>query len=357
MSDPLDALTQVLAAHAHAYDASGAWPQACLDAYAAAGGWRWSIPRAHGGAGLSPRERLRAYMALARGDMSTALFITQHDGAVDLLVDSENVALQQEYLPRYAQGEGLTTIGYSQLTTSRQGGSPALVAEPTDDGWRLRGVLPWVTGADQVESVMAGAVQPDGQQVILLLRFDTPGVHIEPPLRLLALDSSHTSLVRCADAPVPARCLVAGPAEHVLARRSAVRALLVSATGIGLLSAIADALATLVPGSLPVQDGGGEGRGDALAAHTAELAGRLNALADQEPPEAAAVDTLRAEVNELLVRWGGALLVYGKGTGYLRESLPQRLAREALFFCVWSTPDGIRRQTLARLLGAPRMAT
>lgn len=349
MRDRLDELTRVLSAHAHAYDGSGAWPQACLDAYGAAGGWRWCIPRAHGGAGLSARERLRAYMALARGDMSTALFITQHDGAVDLLADSDNAALQQAYLPRYAKGEGLTTIGYSQLTTSRQGGAPALVAEPTGSGWRLRGVLPWVTGADHVESVMAGAVQPDGQQVILLLRFDTPGVHIEPPLRLLALDSSHTSLVRCADADVPAHSLVAGPAEHVLARRSAVRALLVSATGIGLLRAMADALTSLAPGKLADE----AGRAAALLAQTDTLAHRLDALAAEEPPDAAPVDALRAEVNDLLVRWSGALLVFGKGTGYLRDSLPQRLAREALFFCVWSAPDGIRRQTLARLLGAP----
>jgi alkylation response protein AidB-like acyl-CoA dehydrogenase len=349
MADRLDALTRVLAAHAHAYDASGEWPQACLDAYAAAGGWSWSVPRAHGGAGLSARERLRAYMALARGDMSTALFITQHDGAVDLLVDSDNAALRREYLPRYARGEGLTTIGYSQLTTSRQGGPPALVAEPSGDGWHLRGVLPWVTGADHVESVMAGAVQPDGQQVILLLRFEMPGVVIEPPLRLLALDSSHTSLVRCTDAMVPARFLVAGPTERVLARRSAVRALLVSATGIGLLGAMADALAALAPGSLP----DGAVRADALAAQAEALAERLDSLAAQEPPPAEPVDALRAEVNDLLVRWGAALLVHGKGTGYLRDSLPQRLAREALFFCVWSAPDGIRRQTLERLLGKP----
>ena len=61
-------------------------------------------------------------------------------------------------LPPLARGATFTTVGLSQLTTSRQHlGRPALVAAQDEDGWRLDGLCPWVTGADACDTIVTGA--------------------------------------------------------------------------------------------------------------------------------------------------------------------------------------------------------
>jgi hypothetical protein len=62
---------------------------------------------------------------------------------------------------------------------------------------------------------------------------------------------------------------------------------------------------------------------------------------------------MRVGVNDLLVRLAAGLLIYSKGSGLLRQRDAQRLVREAMFFLVWSAPEDVRANTLARLLDRP----
>ncbi len=348
MDERLQNLTRALAGQADANDRSGRWPEAGIDHFRRIGGFGWSVPEAYGGAPLPPVERLGVYEALARGDMSTALFITQHDGAVDLIADSDNEPLKRAVLPRHAAGAALTTIGYAQLTTSHQNGAPALRAALEADEVILEGFIPWVTGALRVESVLTGAVLGDGRQLLALLPLDARGVEIEPPGPLLALDASLTSRVLCHGVRLPVRQLTAGPLPNVLARRSALRRLTVAACGIGLLAAMADRLGAL-EGS---EAEGAEGAAAAVSRSHAELRGELHRVGAEAEPPGEEIDGLRIRVNDLLVRAAGVSLTLAKGSGFRREHPAQRLAREALFFCVWSAPEAIRSGTVARLLSA-----
>ena len=81
------------------------------------------------------------------------------------------------------------------------------------------------------------------------------------------------------------------------------------------------------------------------------LAVRLEAIAAEENAEKEDIDTLRADLNALLVRLAGVLMTIAKGSGYLRGRTAQRLAREAMFFCVWSAQNPVREGTIDRLLG------
>ncbi|MCZ6533333.1 MAG: acyl-CoA/acyl-ACP dehydrogenase [SAR324 cluster bacterium] len=347
MNELLNQLTAALAGRAQHYDLSGEWPAGNLRAFGEAGGWRWSIPSKYGGEEMPAAERFRVYGALARGCMNTALYVTQHESALDLIVNSSNEALKTDLLPRYARGEGLTTIGYAQLTTSHQGGAPALRASFAGDEILLEGFMPWVTGAGKVESVASGAVMPNGEQVVVQLPFDTPGVEVRPPMKLLALDASHTSAVHCTGVRLPMGALVAGPLPFVLARRSPIRRLSVSATGLGLLAGIEDCMREMerpAGSTLPPYAEEMQRQREALTA-------RLGVLAGEENAEKEDIDSLRADINALLVRISGVLMTIAKGTGYRIDRPAQRLVREALFFCVWSAQDPIRQGTIERLLG------
>ena len=337
----LDELTTALAARANDYERAVQWPVQSLADFASAGGWRWSIPESYGGDGHSVAQRLSAYAALARGDMSTALFVTQHDGAADLMTRSSNETLKDEWLPRFARGEALTTIGYSQLTTSRQGGAPAMAASRNQDGFVLEGVMPWVTGAPYVTNVACGAALEDGTQLLALVPMDRAGAEVVDAEPLAALNSTYTCEVLCHQVQVTDAELIAGPVEHVLRQRSTPRLLLVSATGTGLARAMVDEVRRLAPSASGLET---------IHTTTEDLVARLDTLAVRETLEQIEIDTFRAEVNNWLVRLAGFLMTTAKGSGFRRDANAQRLATEAMFFCVWSASGTVRDGTVEHLL-------
>ena len=343
-------LTAFLKRYAHDCEIARAWPQASLEYYGSLSGWGWGVARTYRGIERSSLDRLNGYVALARGDMSTALFITQHEGAVDLISTCENGTLRAEWLPKYASGEALTTIGYSQLTTSRQGGAPAMRADLTAGGYLLNGAMPWVTGAPFVTNVACGAALDDGRQLLALVALDAPGIQIQPAQRLAGLNSTHTCEVLCQDVFAAPRDIIAGPVNHLLSQRSALRLLLVSATGVGLSLGILDELDTLAatPGYGLASESHREIRAMCQTLHK-----RVEELARDETLNQSHIDGLRIDVDDWLVRLAGILMVAAKGSGYRRAAVAQRLATEAMFFCVWSASGEVRASTIARLLQPP----
>jgi alkylation response protein AidB-like acyl-CoA dehydrogenase len=344
----LAGLTATLRAKATHYELARAWPTESLDAYTQCRGWGWGLPTSHGGLARSAGERLAGYLALARGDMSTALFVTQHEGAVDLITTCENEALRDYWLPRYATGEALTSIGYSQLTTSRQGGAPAMLASPVENGFCLNGVMPWVTGAPYITNVACGAALDNGEQLLALVAINQLNVRVVPAEILCALNSTHTCEIRCDGVFVPNEDLIAGPVKNVLTQRSALRLLLVSATGVGLALAMLDEIHELSsrPGYGVDAD---QFRSAGLRTDTYQQ--RLSTLAQDGELDQDAIDDLRIDLDDWLVRLAGMTLVLAKGTGYREAANAQRLAREAMFFCVWSASSGVRAGTIEHLLG------
>ncbi len=176
-------------------DQTGAWPTDDLDALAAAGVLRWSIPNKLGGDGLSPLDLYLGYETIASASLAVALILSQRDSAVELIAgalpDQSKAespdSLPTQVLQRLAGNEFFVTIGIAQLTTSRQGGLPALIATPTENGYRIDGVIPWSTGAGKAEYVVAGATLTDRQQILFLLPTKSPGVLVEEPLPLVSL--------------------------------------------------------------------------------------------------------------------------------------------------------------------------
>src|SRR5215470_5638627 len=152
-------LIRRLAANAARDDASIEWPADSMAILAAAGADRWVIPREFGGDGWTAEQILAGYEAVGRGSMSAILILTQRDAACDLIMTSPNEELKQTWLPLLSRGEAFTTVGIAQVTTSHQSGPPAMTAFPdADGGYRLRGFMPWATGADHADFIVTAAV-------------------------------------------------------------------------------------------------------------------------------------------------------------------------------------------------------
>jgi len=324
-----------------------AWPEEIIGVLREAGCFGNVICRSYGGSGADPRRLIETYQAVGAGSITAALILTQHDSACDLIGHCDNEALAADLLPDCAAGEKFATVGISHLTTSKRHHGVAMRAEPDGDDFVLNGVMPWVTSVQKANIIVTGAVLENGQQVLGCVPMDAPGMCPGPPMKLMSLRTSWTGEVRCKDVRLTPEWLMRGPADKVLALRAPVKPLKVSSVGLGLATALFDELWSFAENL----GGAAELIADRIAPAYEAAKRRLYAAADQlDDPEAEVPSgEIRADVNALLVRLATTLMTLAKGSGYLSSHPAQRLAREAMFFLVWSAPDAVRLGTLERV--------
>jgi alkylation response protein AidB-like acyl-CoA dehydrogenase len=322
-------------------DRSGAFVDEDLSDLTASGFARWAIPSSHGGDGLDPVTLHERYAMIASASLSTALVVTQRDAAIARLVRSGNESLRDIELPLLAQGRKLCTIGIAQLTTSRQFGSPALVASRVKGGWSLNGSSPWITSSDTADVLLVGAMSEAREPAIFWVDRATPGVRVDPLPPIVALSSSHTGSVRFEDAVVMDDCVVHPPGPLALGSHTSLpigQAFLALGHSRGLIDAIgtdptAEA-ARLVESASVVLD---------------DLQRRVVEHCRARNPDAAAGVTLRADSIELVTRLSASAVAVHKGAALTHHHPVQRLARESMFLLVWACPGSLRSATLERL--------
>ena len=336
--------TRVQAACAHVSTAAnrsvteGPWASGSLAALAEHGVLADFIPAEHGGTPATEAYRLTTLAAVATACLTTALAASQWAAAVRIIV-SGTADLQATLLPPLARGTEFTTVGLSQLTTSRQHlGGPALRASRVEGGWRLDGHCPWVTGADACDTIVTGAATDDGH-LFFVVPTTATGLAIDPPLDMLALSGSRTSAVRF-EAVQPAHVIV--PPEANAARTGG---LATTALAIGAVRASAGIVAAEAT------------RRELLQPIAAGLEAELDGLFDRLITAASAGiapdarDTLRGDANGLVLRAAQAALTASKGAGFVRGHPAERLVRESLFFLVWSCPQSVTAAMLCEFAG------
>jgi alkylation response protein AidB-like acyl-CoA dehydrogenase len=297
------------------------------------------VPADCGGTGQPEATLVGGLAALASSCLTTALAVSQWAAAVRIIAGGPP-PVRTALLPALARGAAFTTVGISQLTTSRQHlGQPVLAADRDGDGWRLDGLCPWVTGADACDTIVTGAAGPGGGQLFFVIPTDAAGMVIEQPLEMLALSGSRTSAVRLNGAR-PTH--VIEPPERNAARTGglATTALAIGSAraAIGIVAAEASRREPLGP----IADG--------LRRDLDDLHARLERAAHQGIA-AADRDTLRAAANDLVLRSGQAALAASKGAGFVRGHPAERFVRESLFFLVWSCPQAVTHALLCELAG------
>ncbi len=325
-----------IAARAGEHDRSGLWPAEDLAALAAAGSTRWEVPAEYGGDPPSALDLHLRYERLATASVATALVLTQRDAAVGLVDAAVGAPEREPLLRRFAENGAWATVGIAQLTTSRQGGPPAVRAERVDGGYRLDGVIPWSTGAARSDFVVAGAVLPDRNQVLVLLPSDLPGVRPAEPMRMVALSQTMTGAVHLDGVRVDDRLVLRPPCENALAGRRKGLTLAQTFVATGLCRAATDLIAAHDSDRARTLHG-------RLAAQLEAVRAEVHALCQpgREAAAAAANARLRGTCNDLAVRATHAAVALYKGTALLLDHPAQRLAREAMFLLVWSCPNPV----------------
>jgi butyryl-CoA dehydrogenase len=345
--DDLDALVTSLADADGPADMEGVWPERLWRIVTEAGATRWALTAEFGGAACDRPTLLRRYARVAEGSLTAAFVLSQHDAAVRRLLAAGDRPGPRQWLERIATGTAFTTVGISHLTTSRRYGTQAMKAVEDSGGFRLDGIMPWVTAAERADVIVTGAVLDDGRQMLVALPTDRPGVSVRPAFALAALQASCTTEVVCQGVIVEDPDILVGPVPDVLNHPGAAGTggLETSALALGQARAALRALQVEAPRredlSEPV-----EALAEAWDRGWSALMTAAAGCADA-PPSA----QIRAQANALALRITQAYLTARKGTGFLRADPASRWARQALFFLVWSCPSPVAQAALRDLAG------
>ncbi len=346
--DPaLDELCRQLAGMASDLDRTQEWPKEQLRLCGAAGVYEWFIPRHLGGQEWSEPDVTRGYLRLGAACLTTAFIITQRTGACLRIAGSDNSFVREQVMASLVSGETFATVGISHLTTSRRHmATSVLRAREVADGFVLDGYSPWVTGAKHASVIVTGATLADGQQILVALPTDLPGVTVPGPARLVGLSASHTGEVHLDGVHLGRQWLLGGPAENVMkiGIGAGTGGLQTSTLAIALASAALDFLEYESKQRPDLSGPTGE-----LRSEHAQLQGTLFALAGGQA--VCSNDELRARANSIALRTSQAALAAAKGTGYVVGHPAGRWCREALFFLVWSCPQGVMAANLCELAG------
>ena len=164
--------------------------------------------------GLSPKkwvvwaggesEILRGYIAISEACLTTAFVLTQRAAATRQIWRVRKKTCERSGCLSTSRDRFFSASVLSQITTSgRHFRRPLMMAEPTDNGWVLDGLAPWVTGASFADVLVLGAFLEDGRTIQVLVPTNQSGVSVEHPFSLLALSESHTARVRLNEVLVP----------------------------------------------------------------------------------------------------------------------------------------------------------
>lgn len=340
-------LCQQLAERTNELDETGRWPAEQLELCGRYGVYQWFLPPEFGGQNWSELNLVRGYLRLSATCLTTTFIITQRSGACRRIVDSDNTVIKRRLLPGLASGASFATVGISHLTTSRRHlGKPILRAEETANGFLLDGYTPWVTGAAFADFIVLGATCDDGRQILVALPNGFEGVSVPEPERLIGLMASHTGAVRCERVQLGREWLLAGPHENVMKGPGGANTggLQTSTLAIGLASAAIDYLEQEAVKRGDLQTAAKELRREHMAIEK-------DLLAMAAGREVCTNESLRARANSLVLRASQAALAAAKGAGYVVGHPVGRMAREALFFLVWSCPQPVMQANLCELAG------
>jgi alkylation response protein AidB-like acyl-CoA dehydrogenase len=341
--DPhLQPVLTAIARRATSCDLAAAWPAEDLTDLAAIGAMRWAVGARFGGEDLDPLQLHLNYEHIASASLATALVLSQRDAAVGFIESTDNTALRDRLLPNLIENHVWTTIGISHLTTSHQSGT-LLARVESDGGLMVDGVIPWSTGGGAADFIVAGALTDDAKQVVFVLPTDRPGVLVEPAMKMAMLAAAPTHAITCRHVRIEADEIVAGPAEKALAKRNKALPIGQSFAAFGLARGALGLIERLESPSAQTAL-------FSLRQQLQELSHSVhNFNAQPETHDLQSGPLLRSECNALAIRATHAAVTLHKGTGLRTDHPAQRLAREALFLLVWSTPLSVMDRTLELL--------
>lgn len=173
-----------------------------------------NVSEEYGGSGVDALSAAIAIEEIGRGCGSTGLAISAHNGlACGTLATFGSDEVKKRFLPPLASGSG--KLGALALTEPSAGSDLRSIktrAEQKGDEWVINGAKMWCTNASIADVIVtlcrSERSEGSGEQVMIVVPTDTPGLHIGPPEKKMGLKGSPTHAVTYENVRVPASNLV-----------------------------------------------------------------------------------------------------------------------------------------------------
>ncbi len=320
-------LQQWLQSQAEPLDQEAGGASALLPALARSGLLGLGVPQQQGGVGGSAHDALEAIAQVAEVSLTAAFVFWGQRALIDYLLRSDNPLPRERWLADLLSGRLAGAVGLSNVMKFLAQIEPLQVhAAPAADGWRLQGVLPWVSNLRPEGFVVVAAVQRPDQPAPMVVAIESrlDGVQRSADLALLGMRASNTAAIALEDVAIDAAAVLAPQAPPYLRMARPPFLAMQCALSLGLVRASLRAARSTPSGRVVLQ-----ARLEAVEQGLAQATAALHAgLADQRfVADVTALFVLRMRLAQLvqeavqleLQAWGGRAYLDGCAPGFARR--------------------------------------
>lgn len=310
-------------------------------------------PHEFGGPQISEAAFRKFQEMSARFSGSLSFLMTQHQSAVSMLAKSENQALKEHFLPHMGDGSKRMGIGFSQL---RRPGPPVTQAITVKGGFRVSGLVPWVTGYSFFGWFLLGATLESGENMFAVVPLPPigqtiDGITVSAPMRLAAMEAPQTVSLTLDSFFLPESDVAFVKPAAWAKTNDMINIVLQGHFALGCAQAGVDQIrAAMARRPNPATERAAELLDGAVAICRADAEGIVSGF---DTPLTNEKLQIRARAIELATRCAHAAVVAHGGAANAIDHPAQRIYREALVFSVSAQTTEILEATLDRLCRIP----
>jgi alkylation response protein AidB-like acyl-CoA dehydrogenase len=340
-------------------DTKALYPETFLRELGKAGAYRGVAAPLFGGNGGGLRSVIEAMDEVSRTCMATGFMVWCQTAAARYLDMSDNTAVKEEFLPRIVAGELLAGTGLSNTVKSCDAiEEPRLKAIRVEGGYRVSGVLPWVSNLGDNHVFVTGCpvegAEP-AQRVFFLVDCSASDFRAVECATFVALEGTRTLACQFRDTFIADARVLAHPETSLAYIRRIKPGMVLAQMGMGL--GLVDACIQLMRDADRTHQHVNQwldDRPDALQPQLDAARQATHALADTitaNPTADVILDILKLRLagGELSLRAANSALLHQGAKGYLLRNAAQRRLREAYFVAIVTPAIKHLRKEIARI--------
>ena len=212
-------------------ETSGEIPEVIVEKMRGLGLFGLSIPKEHGGLGLSTLGEILVYEELTKTNacFRSRIGTSNSIGSMGILFDGTEDQ-KQKYLPRIASGEWTAAFALTEPDAGSDAANIKCSAVLEGDQWILNGTKQFITNGDCAGVITTIAVTDEhkrarGGFTAFIIEKDFSGLSVSPPDRKMGLKGSHTNELVFRNCRVPQENVIGGPSMVGQGFKTAMRVL------------------------------------------------------------------------------------------------------------------------------------
>lgn len=338
-----DVAQRVLARQVQAIDLEGMYPAQIMHQLGRAGAFAHAVSPDYEGTGLGLRGAVQSIEEVSKVCLSTGFMAWCQVACTWYLENTENQALKATLLSDVATGRKLAGTGLSNpMKHFAEIEKIALTATPVEGGYRVNGMLPWVSnlGPDHAFGIVAQVTGRD-DYLMAVVSDAMEGMTLRCNAHFIALEGTGTYSCVFRDVFVPEAMVLAAPCDAYVDRIRPGFILTQVGMGLGLATSCVE-LMKRSNQRLGHVNRFLDDQADEIEADVAMARDRTYALADRLDASPGPVDKpvmreiiqARIAAAELSLRASQAAMLHAGARAYVHGSAPERKLREAYFVAI-----------------------